>query len=90
MKKLTLILGLVVLCFPAASWAQLYPPNDKGVTMGHVHLILRDVEASKKFWTMMGGIPLKIDGTDVMKFHGVFVFLTPGKAQAASAPPSDL
>jgi len=78
MKKLISILSFVALCPPAASWAQLFPPNTVGVTMGHVHLTVRDVEANKKFWGVLGGTPLRIDGTEVMKFPGVFVFLTPG------------
>jgi len=78
MRKLISILSFVALCPPAASWAQLFPPNIVGVTMGHVHLTVRDVEANKKFWGVLGGTPLRIDGTEVMKFPGVFVFLTPG------------
>jgi catechol 2,3-dioxygenase-like lactoylglutathione lyase family enzyme len=39
---------------------------------------VRDVEATKKFWAELGGTPIKIDGTDVIKFPGVLIFLTPG------------
>jgi catechol 2,3-dioxygenase-like lactoylglutathione lyase family enzyme len=84
------ILGLLVLWSPTASWAQLLPPNDAGVTMGHVHLNVRDVEANKKFWALLGGLPLKIDGTEVMKFPGVFVFLTPGTPPVGGGPPARL
>src|ERR1700730_4014359 len=90
MKKLILILTFVAMLLPVASWAQLYPPNDMGVTMGHVHLMVRDVEANKKFWSILGGVPLKIDETEVMKFPGVFVFLTPGHAQPTPAPPKEI
>jgi hypothetical protein len=48
-KKLMSILSLLVLWSPTSSWAQLLPPNGAGVTMGHVHLNVRDVEANKKF-----------------------------------------
>src|SRR5262249_24217690 len=58
--------------------AQLLPPNKAGVAMGHWHMIVSDLEVSKKFWVLLGGTPIKIDGTDVIKFPGVFVFLTPG------------
>jgi predicted enzyme related to lactoylglutathione lyase len=30
------------------AWAQAFPPNDMGVTMGHLHLNSRDVEANRK------------------------------------------
>lgn len=90
MKRLMLILSLAALRPPAASWAQLMPPNEMGVTMGHVHLNVRNVEAQTKFWSLLGGTPLKIDGTDVMKFPGVFVFLTPGRPDVGSGPPAEL
>ena len=87
MKKLISILSLVVLWPLAASWAQLEPPNELGVTMGSIHLSVRDVEANKKFWALMGGTSLQIDGTEVMKFPGVFVFLTPGTPPDGGGPP---
>lgn len=90
MKKVIAILCLGVLWFPVASWAQLQPPNEMGVAMGHVHLNVRDVEANKKFWGLMGGTPLKIDGTEVMKFPGVFIFLTPGMPPDGGGPPANL
>src|SRR5258708_21663147 len=76
MKTLAVVL-ILVLC-ASASWAQLLPPNKNGVSMASWNTIVRDVEASKKFWILLGGTPIKIDGTDVIKFPGVFVFLTPG------------
>ncbi len=60
------------------SWAQLEPPNELGVTMGHLHLTVRDVDAHKKFFALMGGTPLTIDAAEVMKFPGVYIFLTKG------------
>jgi catechol 2,3-dioxygenase-like lactoylglutathione lyase family enzyme len=77
-KKIIWILSIVMLCPLASSWAQLLAPNDAGVTMGQLHLIVRDVDANKKFWMLLGGTPVKVDGTEVMKFPGVLVFLTPG------------
>jgi len=36
--------------------AQLAPPNNAGVTMGHVHMYVKSVDAQTQFWTsMMGG-----------------------------------
>ena len=66
----------------SASWAQLRPMNEAGVTMSQVYSIVRDVDAAKKFWTLMGGTPIKVDGTDVMKFPGVLVFLAHGEPSA--------
>jgi len=69
---------------PAASWAQLQPPNEAGVTLGHFHTVVRDVSATKKFWTSLGGKSVPIEGTEVMKFPGVFVFLTQGTPSGGS------
>jgi catechol 2,3-dioxygenase-like lactoylglutathione lyase family enzyme len=57
-------------------------PNESGVTMGHLHLNVRDVEANKKFFALLGGTPLEIDGTQAMKFPGALIFLTPGAPRA--------
>jgi len=83
-KKLYLILTIAFLCVPAAGWAQLRSPNEKGVALGHWHTIVKDVDATKKFWAILGGAPMKIDGVDVVKFPGVFIFLTPGSPSAGS------
>ena len=84
MKRLLSILTLVMLSPLSASWAQLRPPNEAAVSLGHWHTIVRDVDAAKKFWMLFGGKPIKIDGTDVMKFPGVFVFLTKGTPSGGS------
>ena len=84
MKK-PLLIAIAVLAFPwAPAWAQLEAPNEAGVSFGHVHTLVRDVDATKKFWTALGGQAIKIDKTDVMKFPGVFVFLTKGTPTAGS------
>jgi len=82
---LKLFLLALVFLFPLASaWAQLEPPNEAGVTFGQFHTIVRDVDASKKFWVTLGGTPLRIDGTEAVKFPGVFVFLTRGSPTGGS------
>src|SRR6266849_2104905 len=63
---------------PVCSQAQLAPPDERGVTMGHWHSIVPDVEASKKFWMLFAAKPITIDGTAVMKLPGILIFLTPG------------
>ena len=83
MKQLVSILSVLVL-YPLSAWAQLRAPNESGVALGHWHTIVRDVDATKKFWTILGGVPMKIDGTEVVKFPGVFIFLTPGSPSAGS------
>ena len=78
MRKLIGTLSVIVLWPLATSWAQLVPPNENGVSMGHIHIMTRDVEVEKKAWVGLGGIAIKIDGIDVIKYPGVFVFIQEG------------
>jgi catechol 2,3-dioxygenase-like lactoylglutathione lyase family enzyme len=77
MKKFisTLILAAVALSPAHASRAQLPAPNEAGVTMGHVHLNVRDIEASKKFYLGLGGTSAKLGSMEVIKFPGVLFIL---------------
>ena len=78
------MLALAALWPLQQSSAQTYPPNDAGVSLGQFYTIVRDVDATKKFWGGYGGKEMKIDGVDVMKFPGVLVFLSPGTPSARS------
>jgi catechol 2,3-dioxygenase-like lactoylglutathione lyase family enzyme len=77
-KRLICQLSLAILCPLTASWAQVLPPNETGISLGQWHTIVRDMDSAKKFWTLLGATPISVDGTEVMKFAGVLVFLTPG------------
>jgi hypothetical protein len=48
MKKLIFILSLVAVLPLSTARAQLQAPNDAGVAMGHLHLLVKDVEANKQ------------------------------------------
>ncbi len=67
------------------AWAQAYPPNEAGVTMGHWHLNSKDVEASKKIFVGMGGTPIKPGDFEIVRFPGVAVFLH----QRPGSPPAN-
>jgi len=77
-KRLCLIAGVVALWPAAASFAQVLAPNAAGVAMGQWHTMVRNVDATKKFWVLVGGTPIKVDGIDVIKFPGVLIFMQPG------------
>ncbi len=65
---------------PSLLLAQLPPPNPAGVSMGHLHLLVRDPDAHKQFWTqVMGAAVVKLGPNDVMKFPGVLVMLRKGQ-----------
>src|ERR1700677_4928035 len=66
-----------ILAAPAT--AQLAPPGgNRGVSMGHLHLTVTDVDAQKKFWTDFGGRPVKDGMLDMIEFPGVYVLLRKG------------
>ena len=53
-----LLWAVLVACIPASpAYAQLAPPNAVGLTYGHVHLNVNDVELHKKIWVEhFGGV----------------------------------
>jgi catechol 2,3-dioxygenase-like lactoylglutathione lyase family enzyme len=75
--KIRICLAVVTAAFailPAS--AQLAPPNSAGVTMGHIHLFVKDVEAQKKFWTeTMGGTVVQNGQLMLVQFPGVYIML---------------
>jgi len=73
---------LLLLEFTAA--AQLSPPNQTGVAMGHLHYRVKDIEANKKFWITLGGKAAKVGTTDVVLFPGVIILLMQGDATAGT------
>ena len=65
------------------AFAQAYPPNEAGVTMGHWHLNSQQVEANKKLFVALGGTAIKPGAFEIVRFPGVAVFLH----QAPDTPP---
>ena len=55
--------------------AQPAPYNEIGVTMGHWHIISKDVEANKKLFLGMGGKLFMPGGNPVMMFPGIYICL---------------
>ena len=84
MRRHFVILSLAAIWPLAASWAQLTAPNQAGVSLGHVHLNVRDIEAHKKFWIALGATPIKLDTIEVMKFPDGLVFLRQAEPSAGS------
>jgi catechol 2,3-dioxygenase-like lactoylglutathione lyase family enzyme len=68
---LTFLLPLVPLS------AQLTPANEAGITMGHVHLNVKDVDVQKKFWTeQFGAVPVINEKPQLpgVKVPGMLIF----------------
>lgn len=70
--------GLLFLS-PAPAGAQLASPGPSGVVMGHVHVVGRDLEAHRRFWTHLGGRPTKNGTLEMIEFAGTFVNLRQGE-----------
>ena len=83
MRRLISGLSAIWMLAGGMAWAQAFPPNDAGVTMGHWHLNTRDVEANKRVFVSMGGTAIKAGNFEVVRFPGVAVYLH----VAPGAPP---
>jgi catechol 2,3-dioxygenase-like lactoylglutathione lyase family enzyme len=78
------------LCLLAVSavtvFAQLAPPNDAGVSLGHIHLTVPDPDAQIKVWVDVLGATASKDGPlNLVKLPGIFIIVT----KAASTEGSD-
>ena len=74
--KRTVIAFLVTWATTAASAvAQPAPFNEIGVTMGHWHIVSKDLEANKKLFLAMGGKLFMPGGNAWVMFPGVYVNL---------------
>src|ERR1019366_2910648 len=68
------------------AFGQLAPPNDAGVTLGHIHLLVKDVAAQQHFWTeIMGGKLVRNQKLEMIQFPGVYISLRQGEP---TAPPA--
>jgi catechol 2,3-dioxygenase-like lactoylglutathione lyase family enzyme len=74
-----------LLALTAASLlAQLAPPNEAGVSLGHLHYMVTDPDASKKAWVdVFGATPSKAGSLEMLKLPGIFVIV--GKSQMPPA-----
>ncbi|MEP7367456.1 MAG: VOC family protein [Acidobacteriota bacterium] len=67
------------LLMAASSYAQLPPPNSTGISMGHLHLTVSDVDETKKFFVgVMGAEVVHAGRLEALKLPGVIVVLTKG------------
>lgn len=65
--------AVLLLCLVPGAPGQLAAPNAAGVSMGHLHLNVRDPAAHRAFWTTLGGTPAKLGDMEVIKFPDVLV-----------------
>ena len=81
MKRLAFVLCLLGASLaPARAGAQLVMRNQLGLTMGHVHMIVKDLDAQKRFWIdTMGGTVVKNGTLEMIQYPGVYLVLQQGE-----------
>lgn len=70
------IAGLLLSLFAVSCFGQLATPNDNGVSFGHVHLNVGDVDAHVAIWTKhFGGELIISNQATAIKFENMYVHL---------------
>lgn len=77
------------LCLLAASaaslLAQLAAPNEAGLSMGHIHLVVADPEAQKRLWVdVLGAQAEKAGPLELLKLPGIFIIVNKGMPNGGS------
>ena len=66
--------SVLALSIATPVYAQLAPPNAAGVTFGHVHLNVRDIEVHKKLWVEhFGGVVVGKGPLVAVKLPGMLI-----------------
>jgi catechol 2,3-dioxygenase-like lactoylglutathione lyase family enzyme len=66
----------------SALFAQLSAPNQSGIALGHVHLMVADPDAQKKVWIeALGAEPTRTGSLDLLRLPGIYIIV--GKARTA-------
>src|SRR5215468_2250753 len=82
--RIGFLFGLAAaLMMPAAG--QLATPNAAGVSAGHMHLYVNDVDAQKKFWAVLGGVTVKNQRLEMIQIPGVFILVRKGEIKGGMA-----
>jgi catechol 2,3-dioxygenase-like lactoylglutathione lyase family enzyme len=69
-----LLATLLAFSFALPADAQLAPPNAAGITYGHVHLSVKDIEVHKKLWVdHFGGVVVQKGTLTAVKLPGMLI-----------------
>src|SRR5262245_14717785 len=80
-----LLLATLLLFLAAPAYAQLSPPNAAGVTYGHTHINVTDVEVQKKLFVhAFGGTFMERGGIPLAKFPNMIVAFRRGTISGPS------
>ena len=79
------LIGFITLLFTYPAHAQLAAPNEAGVTLGHIHLNVSDIELHANLWTQLfDGELVKKEGLTGVQIPGVLIFFKQGEPTAPS------
>jgi catechol 2,3-dioxygenase-like lactoylglutathione lyase family enzyme len=78
-----LLITLTLACSFLAP-AQLLPPNAAGVSIGHVHLTVRDIDAGERFFKLLGGTTVSNGPLRLIEFPGLYVMPRKGEPSGGS------
>ena len=82
MKQRLILIPILTLSaqgFTLSAGAQVLPFNDAGVTMGHHHIMVPDVDQQRRIWVdVLGGEPSGNPPLLFVKFPGAFLILSNG------------
>ena len=69
---------LCLVATAAGLFAQTAPPNEAGVSLGHIHLVVSDPDAQKKAWVDVFGAQSTANGAafDPLKLPGIFIIIS--------------
>ena len=80
-----LMVSMVGLLSLSASLPAQQTPNQSGISVGLVHLIVRDTDAHKKLWVdMLGAQITKVGSLELLKLPGLFISLEQGEPAGPS------
>ena len=72
-----LLIAALVFLLASPAYAQLAPPNQAGLTYGHVHLNVQDIEVHKKLWVeQFGGVVVQKGRLTAVRLPGMLIALT--------------
>jgi len=78
----------IIAALAGVLFAQLPAPNQSGVSLGHVHLMVEDPDAQKKIWVEALGAEATHTGTlELLRLPGIYIIV--GKAKTAPTEGSD-
>lgn len=84
MVRLSILAAAAAALFSAAVCAQLSEPNETGVSMGHVHYFVPDVERTAQFWETLGGRRSAVGVGELITFPGIALLISEGEVRENS------